>query len=55
MKKTDVSGFSAKDWYERGQRHTQDGRRREAVEALSQAIAKNPAYAEAYFARGTCY
>ena len=55
MDKAEFLTFSAKDWYERGQRLTQDGRRREAVEALSQAIAKNPAYAEAYFARGTCY
>ena len=55
MKKTDVSGFSAKDWYERGQGLTLDGRHKEAIEALDQAIAKDPASAEAYFARGACY
>jgi tetratricopeptide (TPR) repeat protein len=55
MKKTEVSGFSAKDWYERGQGLTQDGRHREAIEALDRAIAINPACAEAYFARGSCY
>ena len=55
MKKTDLSGFSAKDWYERGQSLTQDGRHKEAIEALDRAIAKDPACAEAYFARGACY
>ena len=55
MKKTDVSGSSAKDWYERGQGLTQDGRHGKAIEAFSRAIAKKPAYAEAYFARGACY
>ena len=55
MKKTDVSGFSAKDWYERGQSLTQDGRHKEAIEALDKAVAKDPACAQAYFARGACY
>jgi tetratricopeptide (TPR) repeat protein len=55
MKKAEILDFSAKDWYERGQRLTQDGRHREAIEALDRAIAKNPACAEAYFARGACY
>ena len=55
MKKTEFLSLDAKDWYERGQRLTQDGRHGEAIEALSQAIAENPAYAEAYFARGACY
>ena len=55
MKKTEVSGFSAKDWYERGQGLTQDGRHREAIEALDRAIAKDPTFAEAYFERGACY
>jgi Flp pilus assembly protein TadD len=55
MEKTEYLSFGAKDWYEQGQRLTRDGRQMEAVEALSQAIAKNPAYAEAYFARGACY
>ncbi len=55
MKKTEVLGFSAKDWYERGQSLTQDGCHKEAIEALDKAIAKDPACAEAYFARGVCY
>ena len=55
MKKAEYLSFGAKDWYERGQRLTQDSRPREAIEALSQAIAKNPSYAEACFARGACY
>jgi len=55
MKKTEVLGFSAKDWYERGQSLTQDGRPKEAIEALDKAIAKDPACAQAYFARGACY
>ena len=55
MKKTDVSGFSAKDWYEWGQGLTRDGRHKEAIEALDRAIAKDPACGEAYFARGACY
>jgi len=55
MKKREVLGFSAKDLYERGQSLTQDGRHKEAIEALDQAIAKDPACAEAYFARGACY
>ena len=55
MKKTDVSCFRAKDWYERGQGLTQDGRHKEAIEALDRAISKDPACAEAYFARGACY
>ncbi|CAB1061248.1 hypothetical protein D1BOALGB6SA_6021 [Olavius sp. associated proteobacterium Delta 1] len=55
MEKPEYLSFGAKHWYERGQRLKQDGRHREAIKALSQAIAKNPAYAEAYFARGACY
>ena len=55
MKKTEFLSFGAKDWYERGRLLTQDGRHREAIEALNQAIAKDPANAEAYFARGACY
>jgi len=55
MKKTEFLSFGAKDWYERGRLLTQDDRQREAIEALNQAIAKDPAYAEAYFARGACY
>ena len=55
MEDTEYSGFGAKDWYERGQRFTQDSRHGEAIEAFSRAIAKKPAYAEAYFARGACY
>ena len=55
MKKTEYLSFSAKDWYERGQRLTQDGRHSEAIEALNQAIAKDPAGAEAYFVRGACH
>jgi tetratricopeptide (TPR) repeat protein len=55
MKKTNYSSFSAKDWYERGQRLTHEGRHRQAIDALDQAIAKDPVYADAYFARGACY
>jgi len=55
MGKTDYLNFGVEDWYERGRRLTRDGRHSEAIEALSQAIAQNPAYAEAYFARGACY
>ena len=55
MEKTEYLSFGAKDWYERGQRLTQDGHHSEAIQALNQAIAKDPAYAEAYFARGACY
>ena len=55
MKKTEYLSFSAKDWYERGQRLTQDGRHSEAIEALNQAIAKDPACAQAYFVRGACH
>jgi tetratricopeptide (TPR) repeat protein len=54
MKKTDVSGFSANDWYGRGQEFTRDGRHKEAIEAFDQAIAIDPACGEAYFARGAC-
>ena len=53
--KTEILGYSAKDLYERGKSLTQDGRHREAIKALDQAIAKDPACAEAYFARGACY
>jgi tetratricopeptide (TPR) repeat protein len=49
------TGFSDKDWYEKGRRLTQDGRHAEAIEALNSAIDKNPGYAEAYFARGACH
>jgi tetratricopeptide (TPR) repeat protein len=55
MGKTDYLNFGVEDWYERGQRLTRDGRHSEAIEALNQAIAKDPAYAEAYFMRGTCH
>ena len=55
QEKRDASGFNAKEWYERGQRLTQDGRHKEAIEALNKAIAKDPACADAYFARGACY
>jgi len=55
MKKTEFSSFGAKDWYEQGQLLAQDGRHGKAIEALGRAIAKNPAYAEAYFVRGACH
>jgi len=55
MKKTDDVSFSAEDWYKRGQDLIQGGGHREAVEALDRAIAKDPACADAYFARGACY
>jgi len=49
------TGFSDEDWYEKGRRLTQDGRHREAIEALDMAIDQNPLYAEAYFVRGACH
>jgi len=55
MGKTDYLNLGVKEWYQRGQRLSRDGRHREAIEALNQAIAKDPTYAEAYFARGGCY
>ena len=55
MEKTKSQSLGAKDWCERGQRLTQDGRHREAIEALNQAIAKDPGCAEAYFVRSACY
>ena len=55
MEKIQASGLSDKEWYEKGRRLTQNGRHKEAVEALTLAIDKNPLYAEAYFARGACH
>ena len=55
MVKRQSSGFSDKDWYEKGRRLTLYGRHREAIEAFNLAIDKNPAYAEAYFVRGVCH
>jgi tetratricopeptide (TPR) repeat protein len=55
MEKTEYLNLAAKDWFERGQRLARDGRQREAIEAFNLAIAKDPAYAEAYFVRGACY
>jgi tetratricopeptide (TPR) repeat protein len=55
MEKTDFLNLAAEDWFERGQRLVRDGRQREAIEAFNLAIAKDPAYAEAYFVRGACY
>ena len=55
MKKKQFSVFSDNEWYEEGRRLTQDGRHREAIEALNLAIDQNPHLAEAYFARGACY
>jgi len=52
MEETEYLSFGAQDWYERGQRLTQDGRHREAIEALDPAIAQDPSCVEAYFARG---
>jgi tetratricopeptide (TPR) repeat protein len=46
--------LTAKDWFEKGRRLAHDGRHREAIETFNQAIAKVPAYAEAYFVRGAC-
>jgi tetratricopeptide (TPR) repeat protein len=45
----------AKAWYEKGQRLTRENRPAEAIEAFNQAIQRNPAHAEAYFARGACH
>jgi tetratricopeptide (TPR) repeat protein len=55
MNKSENLNLTAKDWLEKGRRLTRDGRHKEAIEAFNLAIAKIPAYAEAYFARGACY
>ena len=55
MEKTGYLNLAAKDWCERGRRLTRDGCHREAIEAFNLAIAKDPAYAEAYFVRGACH
>jgi tetratricopeptide (TPR) repeat protein len=55
VEKKQSSGFSDKDWYEKGRRLTRNGNHREAIEAFDLAIDKNPGYAEAYFARGACH
>ena len=55
MDKRHASGFSDKDWYEKGRRLTRNGSHREAIEALNLAINMNPRYAEAYFVRGACH
>ena len=55
MEKKQSSGFSDKDWYEKGRRLTRNGSHREAIEALDLAIDQNPLYAEAYFVRGACH
>ena len=55
MKKTKLLNFTAKDWFEKGRRLARDGCHQEAIEIFNQAIAKDPAYAEAYFVRGACY
>jgi tetratricopeptide (TPR) repeat protein len=55
MKKTDFLNLAAEDWFERGRQLARDARHREAIEAFNLAIAKVPAYAEAYFVRGACY
>jgi tetratricopeptide (TPR) repeat protein len=55
VEKRQSSGFNDKDWYEKGRGLTQDGRHREAIEALNFAIDQNPHFAEAYFARGACH
>jgi tetratricopeptide (TPR) repeat protein len=55
VKKSEYLGFGAVDWYNKGRRLTHEGCHREAIEAFSSAIDKNPAYAEAYFVRAACY
>ncbi len=55
MEKSQFSGFSDKELYEKGRRLSRDGRHREAIEALNSAIDKNPLYAEAYFARSASH
>ena len=55
MKKTKLLNLTAKYWFEKGRRLARDGRHQEAIETFDQAIAKDPAYAEAYFVRGSCY
>lgn len=54
MDKSKLLNLTAKDWFEKGRRLARDGRHREALEAFNRAIAKVPAHAEAYFARGAC-
>ena len=54
MKKSKLLNLTAKDCFEKGRRLARDGRHREAIEAFNRAIAKVPAHAEAYFARGAC-
>ena len=55
MEKTKLLNLTAKDWFEKGRQLARDGRHQEAIEAFDQAVAKEPAYAEAYFVRGSCY
>ena len=55
MENRKILDFNARGWYERGQRFSQDGRHKEAIDALDKAIAMDPAHAEAYFARGACF
>jgi tetratricopeptide (TPR) repeat protein len=55
MEKTDYFKSAAQDCFESGRRLARDGRHQEAIEAFNLAIAKIPAYAEAYFVRGACY
>ena len=45
----------AQDWFEKGRLLARDGCHQEAIKALNLAIAKVPAYADAYFIRGACY
>ena len=55
MKKSKLLNLTAKDRFEKGRRLSRDGLHQEAIETFNQAIAKDPAYAEAYFERGACY
>ncbi len=55
MGKEQFSDPEDKNWCENCRRLTQDGRHREAIDALNLAIDKNPMHAEAYFVRGVCH
>lgn len=55
MGKRQSADLNDRDWCQEGRRLIQNGRHREALEALDLAIAENPDYAEGYFVRGACH
>jgi tetratricopeptide (TPR) repeat protein len=46
---------TAHDWYDEGCKLSRAGKFSQAVRALTQAIAHNTGFAEAFFERGVCY